>query len=579
MSAIGSTSLLAIAGCIQEARSALEQEGSEQIKLTINTVPADRDRHAVEIARMLQENLEEVGVNVTLEMQREDKHIEDILLNQDFHLYVDRSQPILEPDQLYPLLHSKFSSDPGWSNPFGFDDERIDDLLEAQRVETGSERRETVNALLEAIVQAKPFATIGFPEEIRVIRTDRFDGWSDSALLDPLDFLSIRPTEGRDSPAEQLRLATSDGRITKNLNPIAINYRNRGTLTSLLYDSLGRRHDGEIIPWLARDWTLEASEDGLDLDVELREGLTFHDGSPITAADIEFTYRFLADTSLGRMEVATPAPRFQGQVSPIVDIEQRDVRQVSLSLEDISKEVAREVLTVPIFPAHEWGPRTGEVEIAGVTIQSGVTEALVWDNLEPIGSGVLQFESVTKNESIEFSRFDDHFLHREDTPSIPSELADGVLFEEMDLTVVPSSGTAVELVETGESDATLSAIDPSAVPEIGKDDDRKLLVTEAQSVYHVGFNTRRSDLSNAQFRRILARMIDPNAIASAVFDDYFEPGKVPLRNSQWVQFDLDDSTVDFDGSFIGSDGELDVETARDLFRDAGYSYDEGRLVR
>ncbi|MFW6216702.1 MAG: exodeoxyribonuclease VII large subunit, partial [Desulfohalobiaceae bacterium] len=122
---------------------------------------------------------------------------------------------------------------------------------------------------------------------------------------------------------------------------------------------------------------------------ELDTGLEVLCAGRISVYPPRGTYQLLADTSLGTMDVPVPAPRFQGQVSPIVDIETRDERHVSLALEGISRDVAPEVLTVPIFPAHEWERRTGEVEFASASIQGEVTEALVWDNLEPIGSGVL----------------------------------------------------------------------------------------------------------------------------------------------------------------------------------------------
>ena len=40
--------------------------------------------------------------------------------------------------------------------------------------------------------------------------------------------------------------------------------------------------EGRLRPWLARDWTVSA--DGLGLTVNLRPGVTLHDGSPLTAA-------------------------------------------------------------------------------------------------------------------------------------------------------------------------------------------------------------------------------------------------------------------------------------------------------
>lgn len=52
--------------------------------------------------------------------------------------------------------------------------------------------------------------------------------------------------------------------------------------------------ENEIQPRLAKDWTI--SEDGLTYDFELVEGAAFHDGTPLTADDVTYTFRRLRDT-------------------------------------------------------------------------------------------------------------------------------------------------------------------------------------------------------------------------------------------------------------------------------------------
>ena len=47
----------------------------------------------------------------------------------------------------------------------------------------------------------------------------------------------------------------------------------------------------EYVPELAESW--QVSEDGLTWDFRLREGVRFHDGEPLDAEDVVFTYRTL----------------------------------------------------------------------------------------------------------------------------------------------------------------------------------------------------------------------------------------------------------------------------------------------
>jgi peptide/nickel transport system substrate-binding protein len=55
--------------------------------------------------------------------------------------------------------------------------------------------------------------------------------------------------------------------------------------------------DWELIPWLADSW--EVSDDQMTLTFRLRDGLTFSDGSPLTAADVKATFdRGVSETSV-----------------------------------------------------------------------------------------------------------------------------------------------------------------------------------------------------------------------------------------------------------------------------------------
>ena len=57
------------------------------------------------------------------------------------------------------------------------------------------------------------------------------------------------------------------------------------------YDNLYRYQDDppKIVPWLAESHTV--SDDGLNWEFKLRPGVKFHDGSPLTAEDVVYSFR------------------------------------------------------------------------------------------------------------------------------------------------------------------------------------------------------------------------------------------------------------------------------------------------
>lgn len=581
----GAAASVASAGCLGRVRNIAGRDGPSPVTLEIRTMPADSDPHGIRIARHLASNLERAGIQPRLNTMSETELYRQVLINQDFDLYVGQfPEPhTFDPDRLYPFCHSEYSPEPGWQNPFGLTDLTIDELLVAQRHAEGDERKSTVDDLQVEIARQQPFVTVAFPDELTAVRDTQFSGWRATQPADEMGILALDhevtdgPSDGDDeSEAEPvvLRLLTTDPGITMNWNPIAVEYRRKGTYTGLLYDALVREFDDETFPCLARD--VEWTADGVR--VPLRD-VTWHDGEPFTADDVAFTYAFLADTSLGTAESPIPTSRFRGQVSLVEDVTAVADDEVAIQFGDVTPAVAGRALRVPILPEHIWTERTDRASIAGVEVNQRTTEALVSSNADPVGTGPLRFVEASTESNVVFERTDDHPIAA-GAEGIPEPLRGKPAFDRLEIEVVPSDVAAIQQVGDGYADATASTLGPNAVPRVGREADVRLVSERSAAFYHVGFNARNEPLSNPHFRRAVARLVDKAWLASETFEGYAEPAASPLAASPaWLAGDLrwagDDPVV----PFFGEDGEVDVDAARDAFRDIGYRYGtDGNLL-
>jgi peptide/nickel transport system substrate-binding protein len=93
-----------------------------------------------------------------------------------------------------------------------------------------------------------------------------------------------------------------------NINPATGSNDPEVMFNHLIYDYLySLDAENNLIPNLATGY--EVSEDGLTYTFTLREGVTFHDGSPFSAADVVFSYNYLKEQGspalnlLGEFEV------------------------------------------------------------------------------------------------------------------------------------------------------------------------------------------------------------------------------------------------------------------------------------
>lgn len=594
-------------GCVRRAQSVMTRDTHDQVSLSIKTVPADADPVATQIARYLATRLTSVGIDAKVVPMSREERARTVLINQNFDLYVGRFPERREPDFLRPLLHSRYNAALGWQNPFGYGNLELDGELEAQAKQSPSARRATLDRIQQTIARDQPFSVVAFPDIIRAIRLDRAVGWERAPLNTLESYLALEPVtesdadpetrlDGNDSTERErneidrttteptpertkLRMTLTDHRPTENLNPLSVEFRNQSTVTGLVYDSLGRWSGRRVEPWLARSWSWDRRNDTPVVEVTLREDLSWHDGEALTADDVAFTYEFLADTSLGEQDSPVPAPHYQGIVSLVDEVEVQDTDRVSIAFRQSSRDVAQRALAVPVLPSHVWKTFSGQAGVAGLNSDGSVTEALVHNNLQPVGCGPFAVTDVTLQESVHLEPFEDHFLEHTELSGIAEQYRGGFDFDALEFVVSPSSAAAVELLLGGHADGTASPLHPSAVRRVAKSNDLELHVGQSRSFYHVGYNLRRTPLTNPRFRRAVASLLDKAFIADEFLDGYATPAASPLAGTPALTPELTWEGGDPELPFVGSNGTVDVDRAKEMFRNAGYRYtNDGRLV-
>jgi len=577
-------------------RAATGWESAAPVSLEIKTLPADADPYALRIARSVARWFGAAGLEVSVTPVAVEELYRQVLLKNDFDVFVSRLLArVRDGSGLYALLHSRFGSEPGWQNPFGYANLDVDGRLVDQLTASGADGREALAAVQRGVARTQPFSLAAVPDDIRAVRREPFTGWSRIDYESPSRYLSIE--EGAESGGsgeaasggrETLRLAVTDRRPTENLNPLAAEFRRFGVLTGLLYDPLGyETRSGRVAPWLADGWELSAEGERPSARIRLREGMRWHDGEALTAEDVAFTYALLADVTRGRQgdrtETATEndapvsAPRFRGRSSLVAGARATDERTVEVQFVDCNPAVATRAFTVPVLPEHVWRERATAASVGGVDI-GPVPEVVVTDNVPPVGSGPFAFERNVPGDRLVLERFEDHFLAGDPPAELPGQV-DGIPpYDRIDVTVVGTDETAVSMVARGDADATGTAVSAATIPRIGRSDGVDLVVDRSASPYVVGYNARRPPLTNPRFRNTLGRLIDQEWLVAEVFDRYARPAATPLAGTDVVPADLEWDDGHPVTPFLGADGSVDVEAARAAFRDAGYEYDGETLV-
>jgi len=159
------------------------------------------------------------------------------------------------------------------------------------------------------------------------------------------------------------------------VNPVLATSRADRDISALVYGGLMRLDKtGSLAPYLAK--SVDISNDGTIYDIVLKSNITFHDGTPITADDVVFTFNLIKDSI-----VKSPLEsNFRG-----VTVEKRGDYELYFVLETAFSPFI-ENLTFGIMPEHIWS----QVDINEIPFNN--------NNVEPIGSGPYRVKKVVRDD-------------------------------------------------------------------------------------------------------------------------------------------------------------------------------------
>ena len=296
-------------------------------------------------------------------------------------------------------------------------------------------------------------------------------------------------------------------------------------LTVQIWDSLLEysEPDMELQPALAESWN---AQDQTTFVYELREGVTFHDGSEMTADDA------IASAQLTlRDEAQSPLAWMFSSVDTFEKIDEYTV-QVNLSEPDAAFQF------VPATTAWSVAPQA-QIEEMGTDLAQ-----------DPVGAGPFQLEEFQSGNYIEISRHDDYWDG--DLPYL-----DGARFE-----IVPNGTARITGMQNEDyGGANNIPIDQLSVLD-GLDNVDLYSVTSFQTSFVV-FNSTKEPFGDVDVRRALSYAIDTESITESTVGQYGSPATSMLPENLMGHVEPED--LEYDGF------PYDPDTARSMLDDAGYT--------
>jgi len=272
-------------------------------------------------------------------------------------------------------------------------------------------------------------------------------------------------------------------------------------------------------PGLAERW--EVSDDGLVWTFYLREGVTFHDGEPLTAEAVKLSIERTINMGTGAAFIW----------APVESIEAIDDLTVQFTL---SSPAPLDRIVSSTYAAWIMSP-------------AAAAEDSEWFEAgREAGTGPYMLESYTPDQEVVLTRFDDYWGGWDDQQ-----------FDKVVISIVPEQVVQAQMLEGGEVDLAL-ALPAETIPSFR--DNPNFEVYEDPSFFnYVGFlNTQKPPLDNQLVRQAIAYAIPYEDIVEVATGGLGQQARGPVPAGLWPH---SDEVFQY---------TYDLDRARELLAEAGY---------
>lgn len=245
-------------------------------------------------------------------------------------------------------------------------------------------------------------------------------------------------------------------------------------LMAAVYENLIIFDDaGQPVPILAESWE---QPDDKTYVFKLRSGVTFHNGAPLTAEDVKFSFERLMDPDAGSV--------WASQFEPVESVE------------------ATDELTVTITLKQSFGPFLAVLTAgyASILPNSPDTDFMT----EMIGTGAYKIVEHVKDTHTTLAAHEGYW--REGQPATPN----------LRYNIMPEESARLAAVRTAEINLT-TMVDPVSIDTAKADDGVVVLEQDTSDYYLLGLNTAVAPFDNLAVRQALSLAIDRQAIIDSVF--------------------------------------------------------------
>ncbi|EJR46590.1 hypothetical protein IIM_04728 [Bacillus cereus VD107] len=340
-----------------------------------------------------------------------------------------------------------------------------------------------------------------------------------------------------------------------------------GVLSRVVYDG---NPDAEVINFFDegllytdKNWeinnegpaTYTISEDKKTITIKIKDNVKWHDGNPVTAEDLEFSYLIIGNDKYTGVRYDTQMQMIEGmeeyhtgKADKISGIKVVDPKTISITYKTVNPSLKTGIWTYP----------TSKKYLGDVPIEKLAESDKVRKN--PIGFGPFKVKKIVPGESVEFERFDDYWGGKPKLKNVTLKVVN----------------PAIVNASLKKGDLDIAKVTADQYPNVSKLKNTQLIGVTDLYYSYIGFKFGHMDkdkkeavmdkdkFKDVRLRQAMAYAVNREELGQKVYHGLRFPANSPIPPSMPKYHNNNAGAYNFD-----------VEKAKKLLDEAGYKDKNG----
>ena len=327
--------------------------------------------------------------------------------------------------------------------------------------------------------------------------------------------------------------------------------------------------NNEVQPGQAESY--EVSDDGLTWTFHMRDGLKWSDGSDLTAADFEYSFKRLASPDTAAPYAETVVGMIDGYQDAIGNPDEDGNTTTDPDWDALNVHASEDGKTLTVQLSY---PCSYFDKLCAFAAMSPVQEATIEANgdawcTEPdtfICNGPYMITEWTPSERIVLSK-NPYYVGGWDSSKIVSDTITLLLLEDSSASYAAYNSGEAQLVKDVPTDE---------IPSLTRaEDGGDFYLDEIMGTYYISLNDQEEPFTDVRVRKALSLAIDRDYVANTIMQGIYTPATALVGPGI-----VDENGYFMDNAnggepYISDDYEANLEEAKSLLAEAGYPDGEG----